>query len=287
VPFDPSTTEAPTTDFFDNRTLYLSTQANLIFRKTARLSFSMGGGGFLIHRSSSALYGATGASAHGDVQYRLTRRSTIGVNYTFTHYDYIGVLSTSDMHGVSGVYSVRLGRSMEFSGSAGIFRVETRFIQNVPVDPVIAALIGTPEGTVVLDRVDNLVSGRGRLSRTFPKGVAYISGGRAVTPGNGLFLTSVTDTVTAGYNYTGIRRWSLGVNAGYNRADSIGNVLGSYGGSNATVTASRQIVRNVHGIVSVSARKYSSVDFSLYNRFLYDVRVGVGYSPGNIPLRIW
>ena len=287
VPFDPSTTYAPTTDFFDNRTEYLSTQANLVIQKTARLSFSMGGDGFLVRRSSSALYGVTGATAHADVQYRLTRRSTIGANYTYTHFDFIGVLSGTDMHGVSGVYSVRLSRWLEFSGSAGMVRAETRFIQNVPIDPAIAALIGTPEGTVVLDRIDNIATGSGRLSRTFPKGVAYISGGRGVTPGNGLFLTSITDTAMAGYNYTGLRRWSFGVSAGYSRANSIGNVLGTYGGTSGTLSASRQIVHNVHGVVSFSARKYSSVDFSLYNRVIYDVRVGVGYSPGDVPLRIW
>jgi hypothetical protein len=287
VPFDPSTTYAPTTDFLDNRTEFLSTQANAIIQKTARLSFSLGGDGFLVRQSSAALYGVTGASAHGDVQYRLTRRSTVGVNYNYTHYDFIGVLSSSDMHGVSGVYSVGLSRSLEFSGTVGLFRVETRFIQNVPIDPAIALLIGTPEGTVVEDRIDHLVSGSGRLSKKFPKGVAYISAARGVTPGNGLFLTSVTDTAMAGYDYTGLRRWSFSASAAYNRADSIANVLGTYGGATGTLSASRQIARNVHGIVSVSARKYSSVDFSLYNRFIYDVRVGVGFSPGDIPLRIW
>jgi len=287
VPFDPSTTYAPTTDFFDNRTEYLSTQANLVIQKTARLSFSMGGDGFLVRRRSSALYGVTGATAHADVQYRLTRRSTVGANYTFTHYDYVGVLSGTNMHGVSGVYSVRVSQWLEFSGSAGVFRAETRFLQNVPIDPAIAALIGTPSGTVVLDRVDNVMSMNGRLSRTFPKGVAYISGGRGVTPGNGLFLTSVMNTAMGGYNYTGVRRWSLGASVGYSKADSIGNVLGNYGGTNGTLSASRQIVRNLHGILSFSVRQYSSGTFSLYNRLIYSVRVGLGYSPGDVPLRIW
>jgi hypothetical protein len=157
----------------------------------------------------------------------------------------------------------------------------------VPIDPAIAALIGTPEGTVVLDRIDHFVIGTGRLSRTFPKGVAYVSGGRGITPGNGLFLTSVTTTAMAGYNYTGLRRWSFGVSGGYQSAESIGNVLGTYGGASGTLSASRQIVHNVHGVVSVGARKYTSANFDLYNRVIYDVRVGVGYSPGDVPLRIW
>jgi hypothetical protein len=287
VPFDPSTTYAPTTDFFDNRTEYLSTQAKLVFQKTARLSFSLGGDGFLVRRKSSALYGVTGATANADVQYRVSRRSTLGVNYSFTHFDFIGVLSSTDVHAVSGVYSVRLSRWLEFSGTGGFARAETKFIQNVPVDPAVAALIGTSEGTVVLDRIDNLAIFNGRLSRTFPKGVAYISGGRGVTPGNGLFLTSITTTALAGYDYTGLRRWSLSVQGGYQSARSIGNVLGSYGGASGTLSASRQIMHAVHGIVSFSARQYSSGNFSLYNRLIYEARVGLGYSPGDIPLRIW
>jgi hypothetical protein len=287
VPFDPSTTYAPTTDFFDNRTEYLSTQANLVFQKSARLSFSLGGDGFLVRQSSSALYGVTGATAHADVQYRLTRRTTIGVNYSFTHFDFVHVLSSTDMHTVSGVFSTRLSRWLEFSGDAGMARAETKFIQNVPIDPAIAALIGTPEGTKVLDRIDHFVTGTGRLSRTFPKGVAYVSGGRGITPGNGLFLTSVMTTAMAGYNYTGLRRWSFGISGGYQRAESIGNVDGTYGGSSGTMSASRQIVRTVHAVMSFGARKYTSANFALYNRVIYDVRVGIGYSPGDVPLRIW
>jgi hypothetical protein len=287
VPFDPSTTYAPTTDFFDNRTVYLSTQANLIVQKTARLSFSMGGEGFLTRRRSSALYGVIGAGAHGDVQYRLTRGSTVGVNYSYTHFDYIGVLSGTDMHGVSGVYSTRLNRWLEFSGSGGIVRAETKFIQNVPIDPAIAALIGTPEGTVVTDRIDWVTSLSGRLSRTFPKGVVYLSAGRGVTPGNGLFLTSISDTLSAGYNYTGLRRWTLSAGVGYNNSRSIGNVVGNYSGTTGTLSASRQVVRYVHGVVSFGANSYGSGDFAKYNRVIYDMRIGLGFSPGDVPLRIW
>ena len=108
-----------------------------------------------------------------------------------------------------------------------------------------------------------------------------------MTPGNGLFLTSVMNTAMGGYNYTGVRRWSLGASVGYSKADSTGNVLGNYGGTNGTLSASRQIVRNLHGILSFSVRQYSSGTFSLYNRLIYGVRVGLGYSPGDVPLRIW
>ena len=79
VEFDPTTTYVPTNDFFDNRTINLSSQANLTMQRSTRLSLNFGGDGFLTRRRSTALYGVTGIGAHGDIQYRVSRRSTVGV----------------------------------------------------------------------------------------------------------------------------------------------------------------------------------------------------------------
>jgi len=141
VPFDPSTTYTPTTDFFDNRTIFTSTQVLLTYQKSARLSFSFGGDGDLTRRRSSALYGVTGEDANADAQYRLSRRSTIGGNYMYTHFSYNGVFSGSDFHRFSATYAVQFSRTWEFSGYGGWTRAETKFPQVVAVDPVIAALL--------------------------------------------------------------------------------------------------------------------------------------------------
>lgn len=287
VPFDPTTSFVPTTDFFDNRTIYLSTQADLTYQKTARLSFDIGGDGFLARRRSSALYGITGGSARGDMQYRLTRRTTVGVAYTFTQYDFTHVFSGTDLHALVGAYSLRLSRNMEFTGWAGAMRAETKFIQTVPLDPVVAALLGQTQGNVIVYRVDYLPTFSGRLSRTFHTGVLYASGGRTLTPGNGLFLTSRTSTATVGYSYTGLRRWSFSSAANTNLSTSIGNVNGTYRGYSGSLTVSRQIRGSVSWFTSFSARRYSSPDFTGYNRTIYSVRVGFGFSPGDVPLRIW
>src|ERR1022692_1667737 len=81
VSFDPSQSYIPTTDFFDNRTYYSSSQADLTIQKTARLSFDLGGDTFLTHYRAAGLTGTNGIGARGDVQYRLNRRSTIGAAY--------------------------------------------------------------------------------------------------------------------------------------------------------------------------------------------------------------
>ncbi len=287
VPFDPSTSYIPTTDFFDNRTIYASTQADYTWQKTARLSFNVGGDGFLARRRSTALYGVTGAGARGDVQYRLSRRTTIGAGYMYTHFDFTKVFSGTDLHAFVGSYAVRLNRSTEFTAYAGVMRSETKFVQTIALDPVVVALLGQSQGNVIVHTIDYMPTYVGRLSRTFHNGVLYAEGGRTVTPGNGLFLTSKVSMISAGYSYTGLRRWSFNSQMSASLAKSVGNISGNYNSYAGEVMASRQISGMVHALVVVGARRYDSPTFPGYNRPIYNVRVGFGFSPGDIPLRIW
>jgi hypothetical protein len=287
VPFDAAASYIPVSDFYDNRTIYASSQADLTIQKSTRLSFNLGGDFFLARRRSSALYGVTGEGARGDVQYRLSSRSTIGAGYTYSHYGYHDIFSGTDLHGAVATYGIRLTKSLEFSGYGGFMRAETTFEQSVPIDPAIAALIGESTAAVIVHRIDYVPNVAARLSETFSRGVLFLSGGHTVTPGNGLFLTSEATIANAGYTYTGLRRWSFSAQAAYDHAKSVGNVLGYYGDVGGTLSASRQIMGTMHGVLSFSARQYQSPDFSLYNRLIYTVRLGFGFSPGDIPLRVW
>jgi hypothetical protein len=287
VPFDPSQSVIPTTDFYDNRTIYSSTQADLIIQKSTRLSFDLGGGVFIDRRASSALYGLTGEGANGDVQYRLSRRSTIGAQYSFTHYSFNGILSSSFIHGAALTYGVRLSRTVEFTGYGGFMHLENSFIQSVPVDPSVAALLGYTYTTALFHNTYWVPNFSGRLSKTYSRGVAYVVGGETVDPGNGLFLTSRIASAAAGYGYTGLRRWSLGVVCSYSSALSIGNVIGSYGNLAASFNMSRSLGHSLSAVTSYAANDYRSSNFTRYNRLIYSASVGIGWSPGDVPLRIW
>ena len=105
VPFDPSTLYRPTNDFYDNRTIYLTSQAAVTIQKSTRLSYSLGVDGFLTRRRSTALYGVGGLGARGDVQYRVARRSTIGVAYNYVHFAFNGIFSSTDDHTFVGTFS--------------------------------------------------------------------------------------------------------------------------------------------------------------------------------------
>jgi hypothetical protein len=288
IPYDPnSSSYIPQTDFFDNRTLYLDTAADLTIQASTRLSFNFGGDGFLARRRSTALYGVTGSVARGDVQYRITRRTTIGAAYSYTSFDFTRVLGDTYMHTMVGSYSTRLSRSTEFTAFAGALRAETRFIQTVPLDPVVAAVLGVSEGNVIVHTISYMPTFSARLSRVVSTGVFFLGGTRTMTPGNGLFLTSKVTSGYGGYTYTGIRRWSFNLTASVDRGTSFANITGQYNDYGGQFQASRQVSRAVHAIMAFSARRYSSPSFAGYNRPIYDARIGVGFSPGDLPLRIW
>jgi len=287
VPFDPSTTYVPTTDYFDNRTIFSTSTAMLQWQKTARLSFDLGGDAFVVRRRSSALFGSTGLTAHGDTEYRLSRRSTIGANYTFLHFTYGGYQGGTDAHGAALVYSVRLNRTTEFSGYAGGYRIESKFLQTTPLDPVIAVLLGIPGTTQIVHRINYTPNLGARFSRIYSTGMFFLSAGHSVKPGNGVFATSTASTVLTGYSYTGLRRWSFGASVGYERADSLGVLSGAYSDSQQGMQISRQVASHFHVIAMYSARQYSSPTYANYSRHVTDARIGIGYSPGEIPLRIW
>jgi hypothetical protein len=117
--------------------------------------------------------------------------------------------------------------------------------------------------------------------------VAYLSAGESVTPGNGLFLTSRAATASAGYGYSGLRKWSLNVGVSYVTALSLGNVRGGYGDITGSFGMSRQIKGPLSFVSSFGATQYRSNTFSNYNRLIYTGSVGLGFSTKNIPVRFF
>ncbi len=287
VPFDPGTLYRPTNDFFDNRTAYGSTQVNLTMQRSTRLSFSLGVTGNLTRRRSTALFGDTGEGARGDMQYRLSRRSTVGVGYNYNHFTFTGIASSTDVHAVVGTYSLLVARGTEFSGFAGVARYETKFVQFVALDPVVAALLGITSAQRVTYSSNFTPNFSLRLSHVVKRG--SISGGvtRGILPGNGLFLTSTNTSYLVAYSYSGLRRWSVGTSASYNVSDSVGNVLGQYKNYSANLNVGRRVAPHTNGIFNFSMNHADSLDFKSYNKWQYSVNLGLNFTPGDVTVRFW
>jgi hypothetical protein len=287
VPFDPSTSFIPTTDFFDNRTLYSSTRGDFVFQKSARLSFNFNGSYFMTRRRSAALYGNDGGMVGADMQYRLTRRTTIGGQYTFGRTAFDKSDADVYVHGGAFSYSVQLTQRTEFTSFGGLMRAESKMVRVSAVDPVIAALLGIRSASQIVHSIRFSPYYGARISRAFRTGALWASTGRAITPGNGLFLSSDTTNVGGGYSYNGLRWWSFGASVDHSSSMSFLNVTGRYSTVMGGASISRRLTSSLHFTSSYSLRKYRSRDFERYNRPIQSISVGIAFSPGEMALRMW
>ena len=287
ITFDPATIYVPTTEFYNNRTIYLTGRGGLTYQRTARLSFNFGGGAFAAIHRSSTLKGSRGLAANGDFQYRVSRHATLGAMYQFSTFRFTGIYGDSYIHGAAATIGYQFSQRVEFSGFAGFLRAENKFVESVPLDPAIVALLGIRSARQVVHNIAYRPNWSGRISRTYPKGVLYVSAGQAVAPGNGLFLTSYTTSVLGGYTYTGLRRWSFSAQCGYIMSKSVANIEGAYGTLIGGTGLSRKITESLHFTVEYSARRYDSGTYESYNRLSHSILAGLAFSPGDLPLRLW
>jgi hypothetical protein len=284
---DPGFLQLPQNDIYDNRVIFLSTSADMTYRLSTRLSFNIGADGNLVRRQSSALYGVSGAIVRGDLEYRVTRHSTVGVDYRFTYYDYTRGFGTTDIHSVGVNYSTQFSPHLQLSARVGGARVESLSLTLVTLDPAIAALLGETEGIQEAYRVNYVPDIQVRLTDTFRHSKFAASYYNAVIPGNGVYLTSRTNTGSVSYNYTGVRYWDLGVNATYGRMDAIVQTIGAYTAYGAGVGATRELGKGLHAVMRLDQRHYDIASSSQFTHNEYRFSLGLTYSPGDLPLVLW
>ena len=141
--------------------------------------------------------------------------------------------------------------------------MESKFIERVPIDPVIGALLGISSTAQIFHSIGNHPNVSARFSRSFHNGMVYLSGGHSLSVGNGLFLTSYVTTLTAGYAYTGLRNWSISATTSTNWAHADANISGDYRGISGNMGLARKLGR-FDLTMNAAARQYGSRDFENY-----------------------
>jgi hypothetical protein len=276
----------PSTLLFDNRVYYLEPSMDMTFLQTARTSYTVGGNGFFVRRAAVGLADLNGYELHGTIRHRLSKNRTIGVTYEHTHYDFPPTFGQSDLNSAEFSYSDQLGRRWTVSLSGGVFETEVEGIQQVALDPVIAALLGVNFGQQTFARTDLYPSGRFNLTGKFKTSTLSFSASQTVVPGNGVYLTSRQQAGSVGYSYTGVRKWNFGFSGGYTNLNGIGQGIQPY----ATFSGGAGITYNVTRALHVIARfdsRYQQIDVVGYNRTGYRAAIGLGFSPGTVPLSLW
>ena len=276
----------PNTEAFDNQTYYSSTQADVTYQRTARLSFDFGGSGFYVKRKSANLISANGYQARTDIAYRITKRTTIGPYYAYSRYNYSGTFGDSDIHTTGLNYSLALSKTLQLRLRGGVTRLETRGLQQVVLDPMVARILGVSSGTERYYTTSYLPDVAVDFSKSFRHGDLSFSYLRGVSPGNGVVLTSARDSQSVTYNYSGIRRYGVSIGGGRDGLTSSVQSIGVYHSYYGRANVSRALPHSVQSFLSFDYRK---LGFSTgqYARNQYRISVGLGYAPGMGPLKFW
>jgi len=277
----------PSNQLFDNRTMFDDLGAQLIWQKTARLSFGFGGDGFLTDYRATGLASMRGAQGRLDAVYRLSRQQKVYLTYNLIRFDYQHAFGQSTMNMYAAGYSLDIGRRWTLETQGGVYAVHTIGLIEQPLPPAIALILGQSFTIVVSDRHVYVPDGQARLTRRFSRSALDIGGAEEVSPGDGVYLTSRSRRAYVNYSVVGSRRLTFAMTAGYNSLSSIGQQnIGQYRGYLGGAGATWRINGILNGIARYDFYNYNT-GISNFHQNENRVTVGIAFSTGDRPLAIW
>ena len=284
---DPNYLQLPQNDIYDNRVIFGGAAADLTYRVTYRLSFNIGGEGSVARRQSTALYGVTVAVARGDLEYRISRRSTLGADYRFTYLDYTRSFGNTAIQSVGFDYSTQMSRHVQLSVRIGGARVESSSLTEVKLDPAIAALLGESVAIQAAYRLNYVPDVQARLTDTLRRSQFTLEYLNQVVPGNGVYLMSRNNSGNGLYSYTGVRHWNFAVNGTYGRMSALVQNIGAYTAYGAGVGITRDLGKGLHTVLRLDQRRYEVASSAAFKHTEYRASFGLTFSPGDVPLALW
>jgi hypothetical protein len=182
--------------------------------------------------------------------------------------------------------SRKLGRSWKFEAQAGVYTAEVQGLQAVALDPALAALLGVGSGVRAFYRKTTIPTGSAMLVHNFRSASLNFRYARLYNPGNGLYLTSNSESMGAAFSYTGIRKWAFSASIEDSRMKSIGQDLLPYRALLASVGVTRSLTDSLHLIARVGYRN-QEISQAGFRRNSNQFLLGFTYSPGTVPLSLW
>ncbi len=276
---------SPNIQVTDYGTKQFTTQADLTWQKSARLSFSGGVSYFAVVRDAPGLLGATGDQARGDVDYRLTSRMTVGGYYSYNHYIFSQGFGTSGTNTVGGIYSYAFSRSMQLRLRGGVSQVESIGFQTITVAPALAALLG--QGTGIID--SNAKTTTSDISAQFIKDfrggrTASVAFAHGISPGNGIFMTSEQESISATFAMPFRRVYTIQGGVGRDTLTSVGFVLGNYESDYGRLSIARRFSSGMSVNFSGEIRHFDITELVAVRNQL---RISTGISWGSTNGRLW
>jgi hypothetical protein len=277
----------PSGEIFDNRIYFANATGEYTIQKSARLSFSMTGGGFIVRRSGRVLFGVNGSQAGANVAYRLSRRQTVSIGYMFFNYDFTRNFGDSYGNGVMGGYSIQLGKKVQLRLQAGAYRIESLGVRTATVDPIIAALLGVSSVSEVFYSKSYIPTGQVAINYMASRNHNFnLNGGITASPGNGIINTSRNTFVGAGYNYAGFRNLGIGATVNYMRLASLIGTNQVFETVQAAGNVNRKLTNQLFFTVTGGNRRFLTSTTNGFRRNSYFVSAGITWSPNEVPISI-
>jgi len=279
----PDSLVTPASLLFDNRANFLQSSLDVNYLQSERTTITFGGQGFGVWRKAKGLIGMQGYELHGAIMHRLSRRATVGVTYSHSHFDYPKAFGESDINAYSATWADQLGRFWTISVNGGAYQVETQGLQRVAVDPAISALLGVTSTIQTFYKNSMFPQWGISLNRRFQRASLTFNYQSGVSGGNGVYLTSRQDSGGAGFSYTASRKWSFSGSGAYSKLHGIGQDLQPFTQITGSTGVTYALTSPIHIFAQVSTRRLDLVDAS-FRRNSTRAAIGISFSPGDIPL---
>lgn len=271
---------------FDNRIYYLQGGGAMTYLLSPRTSVQIGGDGFASRYQASGLIGVNGYDARASILHRLSRTRTIGFTYQRMHYSFVRAYGQSDINIGQLIFATSLGRTWTFALNGGIAQASVQSVQQISLNPVIAALLGQSFGLQTFATTNYNPNGSAVLTGKLKNSSITFSYAKTILPGNGVYLTSRSDNAYASYSYTGIRNWNFAASGGYYRLNTLGQALQSYNSYDAGVGLTYTLTRSLH-LTGRYDYRYQDIAFAGFRHDASRVSAGIAWSPGDVPLSLW
>ncbi len=279
--------QLPQYDIYDEQVIFAGVAGDLTYKLTRRLSLNIGGEGNLVRRESSALYGMTGGVARADLEYRISRHTTVGADFRYTYYDYTRAFGNTGVESVGFNYSTQFTPHVQLSARIGGARVTSSSLTTVALDPALAALLGETVSVQAAYMQNYVPDLEVRLSDTFRRSQFALDYTNQVIPGNGIYLTSRNNAGSGSYSYTGVRHWNFGVDGTYGRLTTLVQSYAPYTAYGGGFGVTRDLGKGLHAVARADVRHYSIASGLPFLQTEYRTSLGITFSPGDLPLVLW
>ena len=273
---------APTAELFDSRSYFIGNSTSATYFLSRRQSIRVSGNAFSIRRRARSLVDMQSYGASADFVRRVNRATSVGVSYSFSHFDFTKVFGESDINTIGTHVSRRIGRDLQLAVSLTGTQQSTVGVRSIALDPVLAALLGRGAGAEVFESNNLLYGYSVGAVRRLRRSNASITAERGIIPGNGFFLTSINRSVSAVLSHNLSREMSFGGIFGYNRLSSLGFASGDFkgwtGGANFTYKLTESL-----GVNAQYDWRTFDLQQTTFGRTGYRATLGLTYFPQRGP----